>query len=212
MPRRIPNAPGLVLAAFLSTTATDAVTAAADTGSSLPPPNIHAGAQGAGVGAATTVLAAQPLTLDATLRLALLGSPELLHAYRAFGVTPADLLRAGLLEQPPGFNLRRDLLGLAAGTADSPAPHPGEQRAALAGRVLDAALEVGEAWYGLARLEADRETAGQLAHAALAAEQRGEGVPPGGRTGAPGAGPGHGGEPVGLQRRLARPHHRGGGG
>jgi len=171
MPRRIPHAPGLVLAAFLSTTATDAVTAASDAGYSFPPPNIHAGAQGAGVGAAATALAAQPLTLDATLRLALLGSPELLHAYRAFGVTPADLLRAGLLEQPPGFNLRRDLLGLAAGTADSPAPHPGEQRAALAGRVLDAALEVGEAWYGLARLEADRETAGQLADAALAAER-----------------------------------------
>ena len=52
----------------------------------------------------------------------------------------------------------------------------------------------------------------QRLDAALAHEGRLEGVPPRRRTGAQGAGAGHDGAAVGLQRQLAGPDHRGGGG
>ena len=53
-----------------------------------------------GVAAAIAPLLAQPLTLDAASRIGLLNSPQTQQVWADFGITPHDLLLAGVLKLP----------------------------------------------------------------------------------------------------------------
>ncbi|WP_333843336.1 TolC family protein [Pelomicrobium sp.] len=139
-------------------------------------PNLQGGSYARGVEPAVEALLAGPLTLHDAIRIALVTNAELLREYRELGITPSALVQSGLLaSRAAPLQVRSDFLGLPLATATQPLRAPDELRAQVARTALAVSREVAGAYLDLALAEALAPHAEQLAEAALAAAELGDG-------------------------------------
>ncbi len=130
-----------------------------------------------GVAAAIAPLLAQPLTLDAASRIGLLNSPQTQQVWADFGITPHDLLLAGVLKLPAPLALQRDVLGIGQGAA---ARYQQDFRTALAKQLEG----IRQAWLTAAAAEHKRALFQDIALAGEAAGDLASGQRKVGNTGA----------------------------
>ncbi len=130
-----------------------------------------------GVAAAIAPLLAQPLTLDAASRIGLLNSPQTQQVWADFGITPHDLLLAGVLKLPAPLALQRDVLGIGQGAA---ARYQQDFRTALAKQLEG----IQQAWLTAAAAEHKRALFQDIALAGEAAGDLASGQRKVGNTGA----------------------------
>lgn len=151
-----------------------------------PGPWVRGGLEDAAVREAIRTLLARPLTVDAAVQIALWSNPELQTEYEALGVAQADLVQAGLPENPvvsgeahfgqgteATVEVVQNVLSvltlparrrIAAGTVE-------RTQLELGQRILEVAAEVRGTYY---RLVADGQAAGLLRQVVSATEAAAE--------------------------------------